>query len=402
MKRSLQLVHPTRVDEPLAAYLETARGAFSRNTERALKSDVQMFTGWCREQSRTGFPASAATVAAFVDEMGRIKTPATVRRYVSSIATVHKGLGRNQPARQHDRAVRTATDAPPARAPAGAGPRSDLAAAQPADRSDRRPAENAGLIVWPRRGTMPSLKRYLAANDGKRVTDVFDDIPPVNAKAAERTGYPTQKPRALLDRIIQASTNRGDVVLDPFCGCATACVSAESLGRQWIGIDLSPVAATLVESRLRDQFGIFAEVHHRTDIPRRTDLGNLPNYRTHKHTLFGQQEGHCGGCRMMFPFRNFEIDHVIPRARGGFENIENLQLLCGACNRAKGTGTQAELIAKLKEGGQLALPCTRIQGWTNQLPPCSVTAWSTRTRYYRRFVRRSRKLASSGLCRRSR
>ena len=201
---------------------------------------------------------------------------------------------------------------------------------------------------------MPSLKRYLAANDGKRVTDVFDDIPPVNAKAAERTGYPTQKPRALLDRIIQASTNRGDVVLDPFCGCATACVSAESLGREWIGIDLSPVAATLVESRLRDQFGIFAEVHHRTDIPRRTDLGNLPNYRTHKHTLFGQQEGHCGGCRMMFPFRNFEIDQVIPRARGGLDHIENLQLLCGACNRAKGTGTQAELIAKLKEGGQLA------------------------------------------------
>ena len=97
MKRSLELVHPTRVEEPLAAYLETARGAFSRNTERALKSDVQMFTGWCREQSRTGFPASAATVAAFVDEMGRIKTPATVRRYVSSIATVHKALGETNP-----------------------------------------------------------------------------------------------------------------------------------------------------------------------------------------------------------------------------------------------------------------------------------------------------------------
>ena len=97
VKRSLELVHPTRVEEPLAAYLETARGAFSRNTERALRSDVQMFTGWCREQCRTGFPASAATVAAFVDEMGRIKTPATVRRYVSSIATVHKALGETNP-----------------------------------------------------------------------------------------------------------------------------------------------------------------------------------------------------------------------------------------------------------------------------------------------------------------
>ena len=154
--------------------------------------------------------------------------------------------------------------------------------------------------------------------------------------------------------MIKAGSNVGDIVLDPFCGCATACVSAESLGRQWIGIDLSEVAANLVESRLRDQFGIFAEVHHRTDVPQRTDLGDLPNYRTHKHTLFGKQEGHCGGCRMMFPFRNFEIDHIIPRAKGGHDHLDNLQLLCGACNRAKATGTQAKLIAKLRERGQLA------------------------------------------------
>ena len=211
------------------------------------------------------------------------------------------------------------------------------------------------LLHWPKRGAgFPRLKRYAKALGGRRVNDVFEDIPPVNSQAQERTGYPTQKPLGLLDRIIKASSNPGDVVLDPFCGCATACVSAESLGRQWIGIDLSPVAATLVESRLRDQFGIFAEIHHRMDIPRRTDLGNLPNYRTHKHELFGKQEGHCGGCRMMFPFRNFEIDHVIPRAKGGSDHVDNLQLLCGACNRAKGTGTQAELITKLRERGQLA------------------------------------------------
>ena len=70
--------------------------------------------------------------------------------------------------------------------------------------------------------------------------------------------------------------------------------------------------------------------------------------------LFGKQEGHCGGCRMMFPFRNFEIDHIIPRAKGGHDHLDNLQLLCGACNRAKATGTQAKLIAKLRERGQLA------------------------------------------------
>ena len=214
----------------------------------------------------------------------------------------------------------------------------------------------AGRIRAKRDGTprLDGLKVYLDEAPGKRLQSLWTDVPRVANTSVERTGYPTQKPVALLDRIIKASSNRGDVVLDPFCGCATACVSAESLGRQWIGIDLSPVAATLVESRLHDQFGIFAEIHHRTDIPRRTDQGDLPNYRTHKHALFGKQEGHCGGCRMMFPFRNFEIDHVIPRAKGGSDHVENLQLLCGACNRAKGTGTQAELIAKLKDRGQLA------------------------------------------------
>ena len=97
MKGSLELVHPTRVEEPVDAYFEAARGAFSRNTERALRSDVQVFRTWCREQVRTAFPASGATVAAFVDEMGRIKTPATVRRYTSSIATVHKALKETNP-----------------------------------------------------------------------------------------------------------------------------------------------------------------------------------------------------------------------------------------------------------------------------------------------------------------
>ena len=190
---------------------------------------------------------------------------------------------------------------------------------------------------------------------GKLCADWWSDIGAGSHMSKnERVGYPTQKPLALLDRIIKASSNPGDVVLDPFCGCATACVSAESLGRQWIGIDLSEVAATLVESRLRDQFGIFAEVHHRTEVPRRTDLGELPNYRTHKHHLFGTQEGHCGGCRVMFPFRIFEVDHIIPRAKGGSDHRDNLQLLCPACNRAKGTGTQAELIAKLRERGHLA------------------------------------------------
>ena len=192
-----------------------------------------------------------------------------------------------------------------------------------------------------------------ALRKGKVPEDWWRDIPSLSV-SQERIGYPTQKPLALLDRIIKASSNPGDIVLDPFCGCATACVSAESLDRQWIGIDLSEVAYILVKQRLEDQLGMFAEIHHQTDIPHRTDLGKLPNYRTHKHQLYGKQEGHCAGCRIMFHFRNFEVDHVIPQAKGGTDHIDNLQLLCGGCNRAKGTGTQAELIIKLKERGQLA------------------------------------------------
>ena len=100
------------------------------------------------------------------------------------------------------------------------------------------------------------------------------------------------------------------------------------------------MAARLVNSRLRDEMGLFFDVSHRSDIPRRTDLGDLPNYRTHKHTLYGRQEGLCAGCRVMFPFRNTTVDHVVPQSRGGSDHIDNLQLLCGACNSMKGTDSK--------------------------------------------------------------
>ena len=185
------------------------------------------------------------------------------------------------------------------------------------------------------------------------IGDVWTDIDRINQAAKERVGYPTQKPIKLLDRIIKTSTDEGDVVLDPFCGCATACVSAESLNRRWIGIDLSSLAARLVESRLRDEFGVFAEIHNRAELPHRTDTGPLPNYRTHKHQLFGRQEGRCAGCQVAFPFRNFTIDHRVPRSAGGIDHIDNLQLLCGACNSVKGQRDHAALIAALEQRGIL-------------------------------------------------
>ena len=149
------------------------------------------------------------------------------------------------------------------------------------------------------------------------------------------------------------------MILDPFAGCATALVAADRLQRQWVGIDLSPLAAKLVKKRLRDDSPgqdqatgkLLFDIHRREDIPRRTDLGELPNYRTYKHTLYGHQEGHCGGCQVMFPFRNMTVDHVVAQAKGGSDHLDNLQLLCGACNSMKGVRSQEEFIARLKTEG---------------------------------------------------
>ena len=99
-----------------------------------------------------------------------------------------------------------------------------------------------------------SLKRYLNEQAGSIVTNVWTDIHPLHAGAAERLGYPTQKPRALLERIISASSNPGDVVLDPFCGCGTAVDAAQKLGRQWIGIDVTHVAIGMIEDRMRNGY----------------------------------------------------------------------------------------------------------------------------------------------------
>ena len=209
-----------------------------------------------------------------------------------------------------------------------------------------------GRIVQTKPGAVPAYKRYLDEMPGVPLQDLWTDINPISSRSKERTGYPTQKPLALLERIIKASSNEGDVVLDPFCGCATACVAAEKLGRQWAGIDISPNALVQVNNRLRKELGLFSlNVTHRTDIPQRTDLGLIPPYRTQKHTLFGKFEGICQGCRISFPFRNFTIDHIIPTSRGGTGHLDNLQLLCGACNSVKGSGTNEEFLVKLSGMG---------------------------------------------------
>ncbi len=125
----------------------------------------------------------------------------------------------------------------------------NLAKFSMAERLDRM--DKAGLIFWPRKkGGVPRFKQYLQDAKGMQVQDIITDIPPLNARAREREHYPTQKPQELLERIIAASSNRGGVVLDPFCGCGTTIAAAETLRREWIGIDISTSAMEVMKRRL--------------------------------------------------------------------------------------------------------------------------------------------------------
>ncbi|MEM6742390.1 MAG: DNA methyltransferase [Pseudomonadota bacterium] len=122
------------------------------------------------------------------------------------------------------------------------------------DRLDK--LDEVGLIHWPKKGDgAPRGKRYLEDAPGVPSQSVWDDLRPIHNMSAERLGYPTQKPVALLERIVSASSNPGDVVLDPFCGCGTTVHAAEKLGRRWIGIDVTHLAIGLIQRRLGDAFG---------------------------------------------------------------------------------------------------------------------------------------------------
>lgn len=107
-----------------------------------------------------------------------------------------------------------------------------------------------GRVVQRKPGGVPAYKRYLDEMPGVSLQDLWTDVKPIGARAAERLGYPTQKPEALLERILEASSNPGDVVLDPFCGCGTTLAVAERLGRRWIGIDISLTAVEIMKARL--------------------------------------------------------------------------------------------------------------------------------------------------------
>ena len=221
----------------------------------------------------------------------------------------------------------------------------------------------AGMIDWTSTG-YPRLKRYLKASPGEAVSDFIADIQNVNNRSREHVGYPTQKPLSLYDRVIKASSNEGDVVLDPFAGCATTLLVAGRLGREWVGIDIWDKANEVVLDRFRKEgFSAkghsggnlaFGHVHYSKRPPKRTDDGQIavPFLKVkeieHKprestisrtsmfHQLIIKHGPRCQGCDRTFDDpRYLELDHRQPRSDGGSNELSNRILLCSPCNRLK-------------------------------------------------------------------
>ena len=145
-----------------------------------------------------------------------------------------------------------------------------------------------GRVVQTKPGSVPAYKRYLDEMPGVPLQDLWTDIRPIGSQAAERLGYPTQKPVALLERIIQSSSNEGDVVLDPFCGCGTTIAAGQKLGRHWIGIDITQLAISLIRYRLEDSFGKdcrFEVIGEPTSLPDAAALAEQDPYQFQWWTL---------------------------------------------------------------------------------------------------------------------
>ena len=218
--------------------------------------------------------------------------------------------------------------------------------------------ERQGRLVRVRKGSLPRFVRYLDEQRGRAVDSIWIDIPNLTGSNAERIGYPTQKPLALYERIISASSNPGDIVLDPFCGCATTPIAAERLGRQWVGMDLWDGAYAIVKQRMEENKQLLADdnpqIIYTEDAPERDDGGEdapafeLPlrksriveswqklSHAEMRDILYDAQEGVCGGCGRELEKEFMELDHIMPRADGGSNDITNRIMLCSPCNRKK-------------------------------------------------------------------
>ena len=204
------------------------------------------------------------------------------------------------------------------------------------------------MIHWSRTGR-PSYKKYRKTLKGIYRSNLITDIPPV--RGDEDTKYPTQKPLELLKMLIKSASNEYDMVLDPFCGCATTCVAAEMEKREWVGIDVSPKAAELLVERLGGKLYTHKYINLH-ESPERDDYKEaeiLPLNKETKNYLYNQQAGYCFICYHHFIITGMAIDHKIARKHKGNNHRNNLQLLCTGCNSMKGSKPYTEAIVRQQE-----------------------------------------------------
>ena len=198
-------------------------------------------------------------------------------------------------------------------------------------------------------------KEYLSDSKGKIVSDIWadDDVRPLQGGAKESTGYPTQKPEALLKRIINTSSNSGDTVLDPFCGCATALAVANDLGRKWIGIDISVEVEDIIKKRIPSIRS--HQINRQTKWNDQQGKG-ASRRKLIEHCLLSQKSPngnnkyYCNGCGAEFDVDDdVTIDHYHPKKKGGVTYYSNIQLLCKQCNNLKGDKSMEYLYIQLAE-----------------------------------------------------
>jgi site-specific DNA-methyltransferase (adenine-specific) len=209
--------------------------------------------------------------------------------------------------------------------------------------------EREGLLTYSPRG-MPRLKLYLDAMPGTPCDDLWADVLPINSQAQERLGYPTQKPEVLLERIIKASSNEADIVLDPFCGCGTAIAVAERLKRRWIGIDITYLAINLVQRRLRDTFQNDLNAYEIIGAPKDLQSAealkeisphqfewwavDLVNARPAKDHRKGADTG-IDGYINFFDDKSGQAKQVIVQVKSGYIGVNHVRDLKGVLDREK-------------------------------------------------------------------
>ena len=198
--------------------------------------------------------------------------------------------------------------------------------------------DEAGLIYWPPRGRVPRLKVYADITVGGPLQDILATIDSIDTNSKDRTGWPLQKPEALLDLIIRVSSDPGDVVLDPFCGSGTTCVVAERLGRRWIGMERAPQAEDVLRERLEREPGEVS-VHVERVVPGSAIQESPPMVFGRigriieglKEDLYDHQDGRCKGCGYKMPSHVLAVRKVLLMAITDEDPMESYILLCSYC-----------------------------------------------------------------------